>query len=60
LDVIFVPGGVGVNAMMEHAPLLGFLQEQSTSAAYLTAVCTGNRVLGITSLLLGVANVLRI
>src|SRR5690349_1319799 len=33
LDVIFVPGGVGVNAMMEHRPLLTFLQQQSASAA---------------------------
>src|SRR5438105_9613114 len=39
LDVIFVPGGVGVNAMMEHVPLLTFLHQQSASAAYITAVC---------------------
>jgi len=53
LDVIFVPGGVGVNAMMEHPPLLRFLQRQSTSAAYLTAVCTGTLVLGAAGLLRG-------
>jgi cyclohexyl-isocyanide hydratase len=53
LDVIFVPGGVGVNAMLEHAPLLRFLHQQSTSAAYLTAVCTGTLVLGAAGLLRG-------
>ncbi len=53
LDVIFVPGGVGVNAMMEHAALLKFLHEQSTSAAYLTAVCTGTLALGAAGLLHG-------
>src|SRR5262250_1365600 len=45
LDVIFVPGGVGVNAMMEHRPLLRFLRQQSTAVAYITAVCTGTLVL---------------
>jgi cyclohexyl-isocyanide hydratase len=53
LDVIFVPGGVGVNAMMEHAPLLKFLQRQSKSATYMTAVCTGTLVLGAAGLLNG-------
>ncbi|CAN5473665.1 DJ-1/PfpI family protein [soil metagenome] len=53
LDVIFVPGGVGVNAMMEHTPLLNFLQQQSTVATYITAVCTGTLVLGAAGLLRG-------
>lgn len=53
LDVIFVPGGAGVNAMLEHEPLLSFLSQQSASAAYLTAVCTGTLVLGAAGLLRG-------
>ncbi len=53
LDLIFVPGGVGVNAMMEHAPLLDFLRQQSTTATYITAVCTGALVLGAAGLLNG-------
>lgn len=53
LDVVFVPGGVGVNAMMEHAPLLAFLGQQSASVAYITAVCTGTLVLGAAGLLHG-------
>lgn len=53
LDVIFVPGGVGVNRMMEHAPLLDFLRQQSVTATYITAVCTGALVLGAAGLLRG-------
>jgi cyclohexyl-isocyanide hydratase len=53
LDLIFVPGGVGVNVMMEHEPLLSFLQHQSRSATYITAVCTGTLVLGAAGLLKG-------
>ena len=53
LDLLFVPGGVGVNAMMEHEPLLSFLRHQSTAVAYLTAVCTGALVLGAAGLLKG-------
>jgi cyclohexyl-isocyanide hydratase len=53
LDVIFVPGGVGVNAMMEHATLLKFLQRQSKYATYMIAVCTGTLVLGAAGLLNG-------
>ena len=53
LDVIFVPGGVGVNAMLEHAPLLRFLRHQNMSAAYMTAVCTGTLILGAAGLLRG-------
>src|SRR5262249_4089911 len=51
LDILFVPGGVGVNAMMEHPPLLDFLHQQSTTASYITAVCTGTLVLGAAGLL---------
>jgi cyclohexyl-isocyanide hydratase len=39
--------------MMEHAALLKFLHQQSTSAAYLTAVCTDTLVLGAAGLLHG-------
>jgi len=53
LDILFVPGGVGVNAMMEHPPLLDFLHQQSTTASYITAVCTGTLVLGAAGLLRG-------
>lgn len=52
-DVLFVPGGIGVNAMMEHAPVLEFLRGQAEGARYITSVCTGALLLGAAGLLLG-------
>lgn len=59
LDIVFVPGGVGVNARREHAPWLGSFQEENASATYFTTVCTGNLVLGTAGLLPGVAKAIR-
>ena len=53
LDVLFVPGGVGVNHAMEDAQLLAWLREQAEHARYVTAVCTGALVLGAAGLLQG-------
>jgi cyclohexyl-isocyanide hydratase len=53
LDVICVPGGVGVNAMMEDRTLLQFLQVQARHARYVTSVCTGALLLGAAGLLRG-------
>jgi cyclohexyl-isocyanide hydratase len=53
LDVICVPGGVGVNRMMEDEALLRFLQVQSQHARYITSVCTGALLLGAAGLLRG-------
>ena len=53
LDVICVPGGIGVNAMMEDRPLLQFLQVQASHARYVTSVCTGALLLGAAGLLRG-------
>jgi cyclohexyl-isocyanide hydratase len=53
LDILCVPGGVGVNAMMEDAALLEFLQVQSRQARYVTSVCTGALLLGAAGLLRG-------
>jgi cyclohexyl-isocyanide hydratase len=52
-DVLCVPGGVGVNAMMEDDGLLRFLQRQSERARYVTSVCTGSLLLGAAGLLRG-------
>jgi hypothetical protein len=49
LDIICVPGGPGVDAMMENEILLQFLQSRAPSAKYVTAVCTGALVLGAES-----------
>lgn len=53
LDVICVPGGIGVNAAMEDEGLLSFLRHQATGARYVTSVCTGALVLGAAGLLQG-------
>src|SRR3954451_410207 len=38
-DVLFDPGGIGVNAMMEHTPMLEFLCAQAAGARFVTSVC---------------------
>ena len=53
LDVICVPGGGGVNALLEDAETLGFVRAQAKQARYVTSVCTGSLVLGAAGLLKG-------
>ena len=53
LDVICVPGGMGVNVAMEDEALLEFLQLQARDARYVTSVCTGALILGAAGLLRG-------
>lgn len=53
LDVLCVPGGVGVNVLMEDAATLAFLRRQAPGLRYLTSVCTGALVLGAAGLLQG-------
>src|SRR5690349_2595595 len=53
LDIVFVPGGRGINQAMEDETILGFLREQAQHASYVTAVCTGALVLAAAGLLQG-------
>lgn len=53
LDVICVPGGPGVNAVMEDEETLDFLREQAAGARFVTSVCTGSLILGAAGLLRG-------
>jgi cyclohexyl-isocyanide hydratase len=53
LDVICVPGGSGVGALMEDPQTLDFLSTQAQTARYVTSVCTGALVLGAAGLLRG-------
>lgn len=53
LDLIFVPGGPGVGALMEDGKVLEFLRHQTQEAKYVTSVCTGALVLGAAGLLRG-------
>jgi cyclohexyl-isocyanide hydratase len=53
LDVIVVPGGPGVAALMEDDQVLDFLRAQAAGARFVTSVCTGALVLGAAGLLKG-------
>ena len=53
LEILCVPGGLGVDAMMEDEGLLRFLRTRAASARYITSVCTGALVLGAAGLLQG-------
>ena len=53
LDVLCVPGGLGVNPLMRDAAVLAFLRDQAEGARYVTSVCTGALVLGAAGLLRG-------
>ena len=52
-DVICVPGGWGVNALLADDALLDFLRAQGESARYVTSVCSGALLLGAAGLLRG-------
>jgi cyclohexyl-isocyanide hydratase len=52
-DVICVPGGWGVNALLTDDSLLDCLQAQGESARYVTSVCSGALLLGGAGLLRG-------
>lgn len=53
VDLIFVPGGLGINAQLENDRFLDFLSQQGQNAAYVTSVCTGSLLLGAAGLLTG-------
>jgi cyclohexyl-isocyanide hydratase len=53
LDVICIPGGPGVNALMEDQTVLDWLRAQAQHARYVSSVCTGALVLGAAGLLRG-------
>jgi cyclohexyl-isocyanide hydratase len=54
LDVICVPGGgMGQIEVMKDPDILSFLQQQSATAQYVTAVCTGSMILAAAGVLQG-------
>jgi cyclohexyl-isocyanide hydratase len=53
LDVVCVPGGGGMNALLGDEETLAFLKRQAAAARYVTSVCTGALVLGAAGLLKG-------
>lgn len=53
LDLLCVPGGGGMNALLNDEETLAFLRRQAAGAKYVTSVCTGALVLGAAGLLKG-------
>jgi cyclohexyl-isocyanide hydratase len=53
LDVVCVPGGVGINPLLGDEVVLAFLRRQAVGARFVTSVCTGALVLGAAGLLRG-------
>jgi len=53
LDVLFLPGGLGVNARLEDEEFLEFLKFQGDRAHYVTSVSSGSLLLAAAGLLQG-------
>jgi len=53
LDLILVPGGPGINPLLEDAQVLAFLRRAAVEARYVVGVCTVSLVLGAAGLLRG-------
>ena len=53
LDVVFVPGGPGVDALLSDEAVVSWLQDTAKSARYVVSVCTGALLLGAAGLLDG-------
>ena len=52
-DVLFVPGGPGVNEAMLDEELIAFVQHHAARASWVTSACTGSLILGAAGLLAG-------
>ena len=53
LDILFVPGGFGQNALMQDNEVLAFLADRAKRSKYVTSVCSGSLLLGAAGLLKG-------
>lgn len=53
LDLVCVPGGPGVNALLDDRDVIAFLQRAAAEVSYITSVCTGSLLLGAAGLLRG-------
>ena len=52
-DLLFVPGGKGVDVAMLDDAVLDFIRRQAARAKWITSVCTGSLLLGAAGLLRG-------
>lgn len=53
LDILFVPGGRGINPMLTDVVFLDFLRQQAKGSRFITSVCTGSLLLAAAGLLKG-------
>lgn len=53
LDVLLIPGGTGVNSLMEDHVILDFIRHQAAGARLVLSVCTGALLCGAAGLLQG-------
>jgi putative intracellular protease/amidase len=53
-DVIVVPGGFGIRALLEDDVLVGWLRAAHATSRWTTSVCTGSLLLGAAGLLDGI------
>ena len=53
LDLLLIPGGAGVNALMEDPITLDFIRKQATGKTMVMTVCTGSLLFGAAGLLKG-------
>ena len=53
LDVLCIPGGIGINPLLTDPVTLAFVKQQAAGARYVTSVCTGAFLLGAAGLLRG-------
>jgi cyclohexyl-isocyanide hydratase len=53
LDVLCIPGGIGIDALLDDQATLDFVRHQALTARYVTSVCTGALLLGSAGLLRG-------
>jgi cyclohexyl-isocyanide hydratase len=53
LDLLCVPGGMGVDSVMTDPASLDFVRRAGQEASFVTSVCTGSLILGAAGLLVG-------
>ncbi|KAB7645472.1 DJ-1/PfpI family protein [Polymorphobacter fuscus] len=53
LDILCIPGGVGIAPVMRDAEVLAWLRRQAETAKLVTSVCTGSLILAAAGLLRG-------
>src|SRR4051812_15602004 len=53
LDLVLVPGGAGINPLLEDEETLAFVRRAAAAARYVVGICTGSLVLGAAGLLRG-------